>query len=204
MTKDSCGRCGRPIDAHQTIDVANVGRRCYPCFNEAMAEQMGVDFDNAVLQPVVVADARGVPHTFEIRSMLAATGHEMFATEIPRPGRGGYEFRILGDFESDAMDLFRLLYQKMRREMSERHVEKSEYGWRLTSGDRLVGRIEGDPDVDGTAPLVVVDGRAFTWEELGRMLTTYEGFTVRLSVEDGIEVVGGPLLEDAPPTPPDD
>jgi hypothetical protein len=60
-----------------------------------------------------------------------------------------------------------------------------------------VGRISWDPDpeADESLPLVIIDGRAFKWEDVGRMLRHREGFTVRLSVEDSVEVVGGPLLE---------
>lgn len=37
-----------------------------------------------------VADADGLPHTFEIRSMLVATGHEMDALEITIARQLGY------------------------------------------------------------------------------------------------------------------
>jgi hypothetical protein len=41
----------------------------------------------------------------------------------------------------------------------------------------------------------VIDGRPFTWDQVGRMLMSFEGFTLRAFVDDSIEVVGGPLLE---------
>ena len=44
--------------------------------------------------------------------------------------------------------------------------------------------------------MLVVDGRPFTWDEVGRMLMSFEGFTLRAVVDDTIEVVGGPLLGD--------
>lgn len=193
MKREVCGKCGRPVETGG-VQVASVGLRCYPCWNEDMAARMQVDFDNSVLQPVVLADADGIDHVFEIRSMLVATGHEMFATEVPRPDEGGYEFKILGDFEDDALDLFQQLYEKMRREMAVKHVERGEYGWRFTSGDRFVGRIQWDPDSD--MPLIVIDGRPFAWEELGRILMSFEGFTLRAAIEDSIEMVGGPLVDD--------
>jgi hypothetical protein len=104
------------------------------------------------------------------------------------------EFRILGDFEDDALDLFRQLYEKMRREMAVKHVERGEHGWQFTPGDRFVGRIEWNPDSE--MPLIVIDGRPFAWEELGRILRSFEGSRLRAAIEDSIEVVGGPLLDD--------
>ena len=82
-----------------------------------------------------------------------------------------------------------------KREMAVRHVEHTEFGWQLTKGERLVGRIEWDEETGGAIPLPVVDGRAYSWDEVGRMLMTFEGFTLHARVEDSIEVVGGPLLE---------
>ena len=62
-----------------------------------MADRIGVDFDNRPLQPIVIADADGFPHTFQIRSMLVATGHEMEALEITNDGQLGYCFRMLAE-----------------------------------------------------------------------------------------------------------
>jgi len=190
-----CGKCEQTIRSDETITVSGVGDRCYRCFNEEMSERLGVAFDNTPLEPIVLADYDGVPRTFEIRSMLVATGHAMLAQEVPRRGRGGYRFEVLGDFEADAWELFQRLYEKMRREMAIRHIEHTEHGWQLTEGDTLVGRIEWDDETDGQTPLLVVDGEALTWHEVGRMLMTFEGFTLHARVEDSIEVIGGPLAE---------
>ncbi|MBI2220164.1 MAG: hypothetical protein HYU53_03040 [Acidobacteria bacterium] len=89
-----------------------------------------------------------------------ATGHEMEAVEITSDGQLGYSFRVLGDLEADAWELFRHLYANMRREMARRYVERTQFGWQLTSDQRLVGRIEWDSDTNGDLPLVVIDGKA--------------------------------------------
>jgi hypothetical protein len=193
---ETCGRCGRTLQPYETISVAEVGVRCYPCFNEETAARLGVAFDDAPLQPVVVTDAAGVDHTFEFRSMLVPTGHALYAREALPAEREGYEFSVLGDFEAHAWDLFRVLYDKIRRELGVRHVERGELGWQVTDAHRLVGRICWDPDREGEVPLLIVDGRAFTWDEVGRMLMSFEGFTLRAQIEDSIDVVGGPLLDE--------
>jgi hypothetical protein len=63
--RNACGRCGQPLRSRERISVANVGLRCYPCFNEETAALMGVAFDNTPLQPVTVRDVGGVEHTFD-------------------------------------------------------------------------------------------------------------------------------------------
>jgi hypothetical protein len=194
--RDVCGRCMQRLKPHETISVAGVGLRCYRCVNEETSAMMGVDFDTTPLQPVTVPDADGMAHTFEFRSMLVATGHALHAREALPAGREGYEFSVLGDFEANVCDLFSRLYDKIRRELAVRHVERGGLGWQITDARRLAGRIVWDRDRGGEVPLLVVDGRTFTWDEVGRLLMSFEGFTLRAVVEDTIEVVGGPLMDE--------
>jgi hypothetical protein len=87
------------------------------------------------------------------------------------------------------------LYQKIRREMAARHIDHTEHAWQLIDGDRLAGWIEWDEDADGVTPLLVVDGKALTWQEVGRMFMSREEFTLHADVTDTIEIVGGPLAK---------
>jgi hypothetical protein len=128
--------------------------------------------------------------------MLVGTGHAMYAREVRHgEARGGYRFEILGDLEANAKDLLKLLRERIRQGLSIRHVQETEHGWQLTPAHRLSGVIEWDPETEGALPLLIVDGRTFTWDEIGRMMMTFEGFTLNAIVEDTIEVVGGPLAD---------
>lgn len=194
MSQDGqCGVCGKVVGSFDLISVAGVGDRCHRCFNREMADRLGIDFDHTTFQPIVIADADGVPHIFQVRSLLVATGHEMEALEITNDQRLGYCFRVLGDLETDTWELFRHLYADMRREMARRYVERTEFGWQLASDHRLVGRIEWDTDTNGALPLIIIDGKSFTWEQVGRMLMTFEGFTLDARIEDTIQVIGHPV-----------
>ncbi len=191
-----CGVCGKSLRPNDSISVADVGERCYRCFNEELADRLGIAFDNTPIAPIVVADADGVRHRFEIRSLLVGTGHAMYAREgKSRDAAGGYRFEILGDLEANAQDLVELLRERIRQGLSARHVQQNEQGWQLTPAHRLSGVIEWDPDTEGGLPLLIVDGRTFTWDQVGRMLMTFEGCTLNAVVEDIIEVVGGPLAD---------
>ena len=192
-------RRGRPFAPDEDADARDVlqevredGPRCYSCFNRETADRVGVDFVEPQFQPLVLEDAEGARHTFKFRSMLVPTGHEIEVLEITGDARAGYRFAVLGDFEADAWELFQLLYAKMRHEVATRHVHRTEFGWQLTSDRRLVGRIEWDPDSDVRLPLVVIDGKAFTWEHVGHMLMTFEGFILEARIKDTIELVGDP------------
>ncbi len=191
-----CGICGKSLRPYDSISVTDVGERCNRCFNQELADRLGIAFDNTPIAPIVVTDVDGMHHRFQIRSMLVGTGHAMYAREVrKRDEDGGYRFEILGDFEADAQDLFKLLRERIRQGLSVRYVQQTEHGWQLTQAHRLSGVIEWDPDTEGALPLLIVDGRPFTWDQIGRMMMTFEGCTLNAIVEDTAKVVGGPLAD---------
>jgi hypothetical protein len=130
------------------------------------------------------------------RSRLVGTGHVMDAIEMQEGQPRGYLFSVLGDFEADALTLFAQLYERMRAGLAVRHVQHGDLGWQLTKDDALSGRIEADLEDDLRMPILVIDGKEFRWDEVGRMLMSFEGFTVDLRIRDTIDVVGGPLLDE--------
>jgi hypothetical protein len=44
--------------------------------------------------------------------------------------------------------------------------------------------VEWDAASDGRVPLLLIDGREMTWEALGRMLMTFEGWQFKLEIRD--------------------
>ena len=47
--------------------------------------------------------------------------------------------------------------------------------------DQFSGLIEYDEASEGS-PLIIIDGKPFTWEEVGKMLMAYEGFQIKLKI----------------------
>jgi len=40
---------------------------------------------------------------------------------------------------------------------------------------------------EGNVPLLIIDGREITWDELGRMLMSFEGWQFKLTIADKSE-----------------
>jgi hypothetical protein len=191
----TCIRCAKSIEGFETVSVTGGGDFCYPCYNDDVARAGRIRFDNAQLEPVTLQDAAGEPHTFLIQSLLVPTGHLLKAVEIQDGEPRGHLFQVLGDFDGDAMALFAKLYRRMRDGLATRHVEEGSLGWQVTDGSRVVARIEYDPESDDRLPLLVIDGKELSWNEVGRMLMSFESFTIDMTIRDSIEVVGHPPLE---------
>ena len=188
-----CVVCGTSLRGFDGV-FFDEDEHCLPCFNRKVARQMGITFDQVDLQPVTLSDVDGRRHTFHVQSRLAPTGLVVEAFEVADGVPRGYRFSILGDFEADAIALFSDLYERMRHALSVKQVRRGEFGWSIEFDKTVSGRITSDLDGGERLPVVVIDGREFSWEELGQILMSYEGFTLDLRVRDSIEVVGGPLL----------
>jgi hypothetical protein len=52
--------------------------------------------------------------------------------------------------------------------------------------DRLIlrGTVDSDPDDDHRVPMVVIDGREISWDELDRMVAAFEGWQFKLEFRD--------------------
>ncbi len=179
---ERCDTCGRDLSFGATISVTGRGTYCSSCYNEWLAKESGVRFDNTDLDPVTLRDAAGVSHTFRIHSRFAlGAGHVMEAIEEETDGYG-YQFKVMGPEESDAMTLFSELYARMRSGLARQYVRPAQFGPQLVHGHELEGRIELDPESDD--PVVVVDGRPLSWAATGHLLRTYEGWTIRIEMTD--------------------
>lgn len=153
-----------------------------------MAESAGLTgFENAKFEPVVLVDSSGEVREFHFRTHLFVTGVALNAFELCDGHPSGYHFQIIGDPEEDLLVLLGRLIEKMRRALSTKHLKNGEHGLQI-SDDRVVcGRIEWDDAPNGGVPLLIIDGREIGWDELGRMLMTFEGWQFKLTIRDKSE-----------------
>lgn len=161
---------------------------CLACCNLRMEKQFGVA---ATTYPegVAIRGANGEVHHFLLRKRLDPLGIFMEAKEMTE---GGYEFNVQDDLYSDQGELLLRLIAKAERGMAEIYVERGTFpngqSYNSLRNDRLVGRIESDL-TDERLPLLVINGKSYTWEEVGRMLMSYEGFQMKLEMLDSYEEV---------------
>jgi hypothetical protein len=187
----TCERCGTSVPSYDTVHYGNVSKSetlCTACFNAVAADQMGIEVEPANFQPVTLKGNDGRSHVFHVRRQLRPTGQVVEAFEVRRGVPTGYQFAILGDFTEDPMELLARLYERMRRGLARAHVEESEYGTHLISTGSIRGRISSDYRREPEPlPVIVIDGREFSWEQFGRMLLSFEGWQFRLEILDRTE-----------------
>lgn len=180
-----CGTCGREYLTYDGVVLSGEGggrELCRDCFNRYIAERMDVDFQPTDFVPYKVRGPDRRVHTFHFRSMLVPTGRVLEAFELVGGAPGGYQFKVLGDFDDDAFALCAELVERIRRRVGVLDLEKHEGGRMLPHARPTRGHIEYAEHDDG--PAVVIDGRTLSWAEFGHLLGSYEGWQFRLQIVD--------------------
>lgn len=188
----ACNNCGRTVPDYDIINSGSIetGYRelCTRCFNTDLAESDGLDrFEHAEFEPIELTDCDGEAHVFHFRARLFGPGVALDAFEVRDGEPSGYQFQVIGEPAGDPLALLASLIEKIRRALSVKHVGEGELGPRIADQQIVRGRIGWDESEDGHVPLLVIDGREFTWDELGRMLMSFEGWQFKLEIRDKSE-----------------
>lgn len=161
---------------------------CSRCYNRRYMERVGLpELETVDFPPVTRCDSRGVPHTFHFVVRLSI-GLEINAFEWVNGAPGGYRFAVLDEPAAPVREVHRALVLKIERSLTERYLVRSEHPGaspdrNVVAGDAVNGRIESR----GGEPRIVVDGKEYTWEQLGRYLRHHAGCTFRLECFDAYD-----------------
>ena len=188
---DRCKRCGKPIDfPERSVSLARVEDKpgellCLDCFNREMGPSVGVDILPSQFPCIQLADVDGKTHRFEFAVRVYPGGISIESWE-PESDTG-YRFQVLGD-PADCEGLYKEIVARMRKALRRKHLEVTSNG-DMIKGTRVRGRIEWDPEEGeyGRIPLLIIDGKAYKWEEFGKMLSAYEGFQFKFDIVDRSE-----------------
>jgi hypothetical protein len=190
----SCHTCGRAIAGFEGVHYGSSekGYRdlCNRCFNEEGAKTGEINFSHVEFEPLDVPDAAGAPHRFHFEVRLLGDKVSLQAFELVDGAPGGYEFQVLGDAEADLFRLMGQMVPRIRRLLARQHLKTDPHMRGLHIADRMVrGRISWDDNEDGRLPMLIIDGKEISWDQLGRMMAGFEGWQFRLEIKDRSEEV---------------
>lgn len=195
MKKIHCDGCGEDVFGY---DITHYGSAdgvyrdlCSRCFSAEVARVSGVEnFDNTRLQPIGITDCDGVSHKFHFVTRLLGNIATLDAFEVQDGNPAGYQFQIIGDPEEDMFAMLGRMVGRIRKSLSVKHIKDVGDRHGLQIADMMVrGRIECDLSEDVYMPCVVVDGQEISWEDFGRMISTYEGWQFKLEIRDRSEEI---------------
>lgn len=186
-----CSDCGQKLKSNGSVNYGDneTGYKdyCNKCFNEMIANSFGLDYSHVDFPDISIMDADGKPHKFKFESRMAPGGLVLEALEVKMDLIPGYHIEVMGDPEDKLFLLYNKLLGKMRRVLTRKHIEEDDFGWYINEDHTVRGTIEEDDTIDGPLPGVVIDGKWFSWDELGYMVNTYQGFSFKLVMIDGTD-----------------
>lgn len=109
----------------------------------------------------------------------------MGSSRIFRGDKIGYLFQINQEFDEDPSVALERLYKKVEIGLSKKFIESNvSFGREFNSfkDDQIEGRIDWDEKYEGNIPKFIIDGEEYSFDELGRMLMTYEGWNFKLEI----------------------
>jgi hypothetical protein len=178
-----CEQCGtRDVKVHFGSGD-ETEKLCSSCYNDMIAENLGVELE-PMIESFTLKDYEGVSRSFHVDRKVDPLGLFLEAAENIKLG---YKFAVHGELSENQGDLLNRLIAKVRSGISVKQVETKTFPngqiYHSIIQDQASGRFEYDETADGV-PLVIMDGRPFTWEEFGEMMRSYEGFQFEIKVSD--------------------
>lgn len=185
MDKIICDRCGKNQNGMIVITAPSGEiNLCRDCHNDELAEAMGVENFKNFIKTYQLEDADGELHVFEIQKEIFPMGIKWVANEIKN---SGYQFGFYAKLEDNPVECLQKLYRKINMGLSKKYVKKEQIeGQRIysLSEDMLEGRIEWDDEYNGEIPKIVIDGKTYSWHQVGKMLMSYEGWNVVMKISE--------------------
>ncbi|RKJ30026.1 hypothetical protein D7X33_41950 [Butyricicoccus sp. 1XD8-22] len=161
---------------------------CIDCYNKIMSEELGVELEQ-LIESFSVKDYQGISRTFSVERRITPAGICLEATENLM---FGYKFSVYGELTSKQTELVNQLMAKTRKGVAKQQVELNVFPngqeYHSIIDDQFTGLIEYN-EHSNESPLVIIDGKPFTWEQIGKMVMAYEGFQMKLTMYDATDEV---------------
>ena len=173
---DLCDICKRDsILINVTSDNEEISY-CQTCYNKMMSELTDTEIPDIIPKQIDIMDAHRKYHTFNIEFIIFTHAKFLTAREA---GPTKYSCMVKGELDEDFYCMWAEMIERMKRKMVKKYINPD------GSWDSLVGNIEYNTEREELS--VIVDGMAFTWEELKENVSTYEGWQIKIEFKDASE-----------------
>lgn len=129
-------------------------------------------------------DCQGRQRLFRLRIYGGGVATFLTATEIMEGDEKG--MRLLMRFNEDTEPPpYGEIREKIEERLATRDLVRDPNSGNLVVLNGLIrAQITCDPDSGSEFPLFLIDGEEITWEEMGRLLMTYEGWGLRIKITE--------------------
>ncbi|WP_058307365.1 DUF7686 domain-containing protein [Gracilibacillus massiliensis] len=170
---------------HMTIEDDTQISMCETCHNLEMSLKLGRTFDKEI-EAFTLPDAAGKYRHFYIEQLVLPIGVRLEAIESKGEG---YRVAVGDELDTDLPSLYQKLVKKTKQTLSKQFLEKKTFpngqSYVRIKDSELVAQIQSSGNSHG--PLLVIDGKPFTWEEEGKMISSFEGFEIEMKMKESTD-----------------
>jgi len=190
MEGNKCERCGKESYGMTILTHSNNEQEaiCTDCFNKEMAEYYGIEDFKDYIKSYTAVDSDGKSHVFDINKRIMGTGVFWEAIEVNDGNYNGYQFEVQADMDGDQHEAVQRLFNKIHKGLSKKSIEVEDFGGRKVYSlvkDEIEGRIEWD--YEGNKTVLMIDGKNYSLQEFGDILSAREGFNFKIKIYDPTE-----------------
>jgi len=169
---DSCKVCGKPANVRiGTGDGDVYSHLCFDCHNRVMADLYDTNVPDTVPERLTIYGHSGKSYLFDIEFVIFGTGKSLTATEVGETRR---KADVWGSLDDDFVEMLDTLKDRIKKVLSVEYM--NQHG--IIKEQKLVGYIDYDSDLGEC--VIFVDGKPYTWGELGRNVSTFEGWKIKI------------------------
>jgi hypothetical protein len=170
-----CVECGAPGG----VFLDGEGPLCDSCADARLSEITGYPRLPAPPPPEVIVGPDRRRHKIFYRIWRSPA---RIVVEAVESGDGGYLVKVGGSHFSDVPELVARARSSIRERIGRIELERSPHdGYWMMSGWEVNGRFEWNEQSELFD--VVIDGRRLSWSEFGRVVSCYEGWEFKLSID---------------------
>ena len=186
MNLVKCYDCGNKFPPFYSVRLSirgsnNTINLCHDCNNKRMAKKYSVELMELQKMVFVMKDDKGQDHIFRVRKKIKPRCIIIEAQEFIDGEINGYNFEVTDDLHCDQINLEKELYEKVQVELANKSVERA-----IDLGDlpnKVTGMISCNENSIEDVPVVIINGKEYSWQKFGEMMKSYEGWHFKLELE---------------------
>lgn len=187
MNLVKCYDCGNKYPPFYNMSLSIKGSKhtiniCHDCNNKRMAKKYGVELMELQKMVFVMKDDKGQDHILRVRKKIKPRYIIIEAQEFIDGEIKGYNFEVTDDLHCDQINLEKELYKKVQDGLANKSIEKD-----IDLGDlannKVTGMISCDENSLEDVPVVIINGKEYSWQKFGEMMKSYEGWHFKLELE---------------------
>ena len=169
---DRCTICKKPAMVHLSDSYTGKSTAlCHSCYNNMMANLNDVDVPSTIPRRLSFKDADGKTCSFDIEFLIFETGKSLTATEVGEIKR---KASVWSELDVDFDDMLEILTHRVNQTLSTKYMRPDGY----FVNNKAEGYIEYVRDFDSY--YVNIDGKRYSWSDLERSTSSYEGFKIKI------------------------